>query len=100
MTDQPTTVVNIRTDDYDVYIGRANRFKGLKKSIWANPFSIPKDGTREEVIEKYRAYLLNQPDLLIQLPELRGKRLGCWCFPEACHGDVLAELADMEVGYE
>jgi hypothetical protein len=28
------------------------------------------------------------------LPELRGKRLVCYCHPLPCHGDVLAELAD------
>lgn len=27
------------------------------------------------------------------LPELKG-RLGCWCKPEACHGDVLVELLE------
>jgi hypothetical protein len=35
--------------------------------------------------------------LMAQLPsELKGKKLGCWCKPNACHGDVLAELADDE----
>src|SRR5690348_583804 len=89
-----TTVVNVRTDEYDVYIGRANGRKGLKASIWANPYVIGRDGTREQVIEKYRTYLLERPDLLARLPELTGKRLGCWCVPEACHGQVLARLAD------
>jgi hypothetical protein len=28
------------------------------------------------------------------VPELRGRTLACWCAPELCHGDVLAELAD------
>ena len=23
---------------------------------------------------------------------LKGKKLGCWCKPECCHGDVLVEL--------
>jgi hypothetical protein len=23
-----------------------------------------------------------------------GKKLGCWCRPKACHGDVLIELAE------
>jgi hypothetical protein len=33
--------------------------------------------------------------LMTQLAtELKGKVLGCWCKPDACHGDVLAELAD------
>ena len=36
------------------------------------------DGTREEVIEKYRAWLLEQPEgLMAALPELRGKDLAC-----------------------
>jgi hypothetical protein len=29
--------------------------------------------------------------------QLRGKALGCWCASEPCHGDVLAEQADVEV---
>jgi hypothetical protein len=64
----------------------------MKGSIWGNPFHIGKDGTREEVIEKYRQYILSKPELLAQLESLRGKTLGCWCSPQACHGDVLVEL--------
>jgi hypothetical protein len=26
--------------------------------------------------------------------ELRGLDLVCWCAPEACHGDVLLEIAN------
>lgn len=74
---------------YDVYIGRPTK--------WGNPFKIGRDGTREQVIEKYRAWLLQQPELMAALPELRGKVLGCWCHPQACHGDVLAELANRDV---
>ena len=73
---------------------RANLRKGLKASVWVNPFQIGRDGTRNEVIAKYRAYLQTRPDLLGRLDELRGKRLACWCAPESCHGDVLAELAE------
>lgn len=81
-----TRVVHFKREPYDVYIGRP--------SIWGNPFSIGKDGTRTEVIEKYRAYILSNPALLKQLSELRGKTLGCWCKPHACHGDVLVELLE------
>ena len=88
-----TTVVHVR-DGYDIYIGRANGRAKLKASKWGNPFRIGRDGTREEVIAKYRAWIQTQPDLLAQVHELRGKRIGCWCSPEACHGDVLAELAE------
>jgi hypothetical protein len=91
--DQPTTVVHCRREPYDVYIGRRmNRF-GLPQSRWANPYPLAM-GTREQVIEAYRRHLLASPELLAALPELRGMRLGCWCKPLACHGDVLAELAD------
>ncbi len=37
---------------------------------------------------------LANPALREKLPELKGKILGCWCAPEACHGDILAELAN------
>lgn len=88
-----TTVVHIR-DGYDVYIGRANGRARLKGSIWANPFHIGRDGTREDVIAKYRAWIMEQPALLAQVGTLKGKRLGCFCSPQQCHGDVLTELAE------
>jgi hypothetical protein len=77
-------VVNIRTSSYDVYIGRGSK--------WGNPYHIGKDGNRKEVIEKYRQYILKKPELLENLHELKGKRLGCYCAPLPCHGDVLIEL--------
>jgi len=57
---------------------------------------IGRDGTRNEVIAKYRAWIVEQPALMAALPELRGKVLGCWCVPLVCHGHVLAELANEE----
>ncbi|MFF2053745.1 DUF4326 domain-containing protein [Leifsonia sp. NPDC058194] len=77
----PIRVVNKRKETYDVYIGRG--------SIWGNPFVIGRDGDRAEVIRKYEAYLASRPELIARLPELRGKRIGCFCAPQACHGDVL-----------
>ena len=77
-------VVNLRREEHEVYIGRGSK--------WGNPFKIGKDGTRAEVIEKYLYYILAQPHLLEALHELEGKRLGCYCKPLACHGDVLIEL--------
>jgi hypothetical protein len=102
-----TTVVNLRgrrrenggqAPEGVVYIGRAMHRGGwrLPASKWANPFKIGRDGTREEVITKYREHVLLSPELLAALPELRGKVLGCWCAPLPCHGAVLAELADGE----
>lgn len=72
----------------------------MKASPFANPFKIGKDGSREEVIEKYRAWLLANPYLLSELGTLRGKALACWCKEPGkdipCHADVLAEFADRE----
>ena len=79
------TVVH-RSQPYDVYIGRPSK--------WGNPFIMGVDGTREEVIEKYRQWILQKPDLLKDLHQLKGKTLGCWCKPNACHGDVLIELLE------
>lgn len=92
---ETTTVVNVRYNPYDIYIGRGSA--GRRSSVWGNPFHIGKDGSREEVIAKYRVYLLSRPDLLARLPELRGKRLGCFCKPLLCHGDVLLDLLKKEV---
>ena len=82
----PTRVVHCKQARYDVYIGRPSK--------WGNPFFIPEYGSRAFVIQRYRDWIQTRPELLAALGEIRGKVLGCWCKPEACHGDVLAELAD------
>lgn len=82
-------VVNIKNDEYDIYIGR-NSVYGDEK--WGNPFEIGKDGTRKEVIKLYKDWLWQQPDLLIDLMSLDGKVLGCHCKPKSCHGDVIVEV--------
>jgi Domain of unknown function (DUF4326) len=97
-----TTVVNLRGHRDDpsfadvVYVGRAAYRGGwqLAASPLANPFRPGPDGSRAEVVAKYREYLLGRPDLLALLPALRGQRLGCWCAPQPCHAMVIAELAD------
>ena len=87
-----TRVVHCKKEAFDVYIGRP--------SVWGNPFEIGRDGIREEVIQKYRCWITQQPGLMEQLPMLRGKVLGCWCSPKGCHGDVLAELADYGIQHQ
>lgn len=103
-----TTVVNLagHRDDPDfadvVYVGRALSRGGwrLRASPLACPYRVGRDGTRAEVVARYRVYLLGRPDLLALLPELRGRRIGCWCAPRTCHADVIAELADAGAGAE
>lgn len=75
-----------RRDAHDVYIGRPSK--------WGNPFVIGRDGTREQVIAAYEMWIKTQPHLMAALHELKGKRLGCFCAPLACHGEVLVRLAN------
>lgn len=63
-----------------------------RASEWGNPFVIGPDGSREQVVSKYRTYLKNNAALMGKLHTLEGKRLGCICHPLPCHGDVLVEV--------
>lgn len=82
-----TRVVNLRKEDYDVYIGRPGK--------WGNPFTIGEDGDRAQVIAKFRYWIKHEGIYLLRdLASLQGKRLGCYCAPLPCHGDVYVELIE------
>lgn len=82
-----TRVINRRVEKEDVYIGRGSPF--------GNRYRIGVDGTREEVIDKYREdfryRIQNEPRFSDQVIKLVGFKLGCYCKPLACHGDVIVE---------
>jgi len=82
-----TTIHNKYKEQYDVYIGRP--------SVFGNPFQIGKDGDRQQVVEKYKNYFYNKIHMdeifKNQVLTLKGKRLGCFCKPHACHGDIICE---------
>ena len=70
-----------------VYIGRPSK--------WGNRYEIDFDGTREEVLKKYREWFLAQPKLIEEcIKELRDKDLVCYCAPKKCHGDLLLAIAN------
>jgi len=88
----------------NVYIGRARvifidgvRYP-FEDSIWANPHKITETQSREQVLKLYHEYieekLKSNPELVKELIKLDGKKLGCWCKPECCHGDILVELIE------
>lgn len=110
------TVVRIRrqggqvVQDCDVYIGR-EQTQGdwdLSRSIWANPFKVKECKNVHEACSAYESHVRKSPELMKKLPELRGRRLGCWCERKKkcstcsknaadcghyqCHGDVLVKL--------
>lgn len=103
-----TTVVRIRrkngkvVQDCDVYIGRGMYMGGWKlpKSKWANPFKIDRKMEKRagalHAVDRYKKWIVSRPELMKSIHELKGKRLGCWCHPFPCHGDVLAELANTQ----
>ena len=69
-----------------------------RRTKWGNPFRIGEDGSRDEVIARYRAHLwrhIQAGDVTLEeLAELDGCWLACWCEPLLCHGDVLARAAE------
>lgn len=89
-------------DKNNIYIGRKgvifinNKRFPEQSSNFANPFKIGKDGSRDEVIEKYKKYIMerleNDKSLVKELLSMKNKNLGCWCHPDKCHGDVLLEI--------
>lgn len=87
-------VVHCKREPFDVYVGRPGP--------WGNPFSHNdseraqfKVATREEAIAKFEEWFRAQPELVQRAKTLlKGKVLGCWCHPKACHADVLARIAN------
>lgn len=89
-----TNVVNLRAAKYDVYIGRPG--KG-QTSIWGNPARVGIDGTQGECVQLFenlmRKRIKENPDYWLgELKKLKGKTLGCFCKPRACHGDIIVKL--------
>lgn len=98
-------VVDIRQDPDAIYIGRAMPLFGLSASALANPFRLSKEQPRDEqqqaILGSYRRWLwkeiksrqgaaynelLRLRSLLLSGEEVK---LGCWCAPKSCHGDVV-----------
>lgn len=84
-----TSLVNVSKESADVYIGRP--------SIFGNPYTIGKDGDRKQVIEKYRSWFYNKLKndwFHTKVLELKDKKLGCWCSPLECHGNVIIDYLE------
>jgi len=63
-------VVGRQSSEHQVCVGRPSK--------WGNPFVIGRDGSRGDVIARYRAWIVAQSDLMGSLDELRGRDLICW----------------------
>ena len=67
-----------------------------RNSDWGNPFEMPNDGDRDTVCDSYEIFFPRKFSLHNRLDELKGKVLGCWCYPQRCHGDYLTSKINEE----
>ena len=98
-----TTIVNMRDrPDLRRRLEQRGEVDGLvridRRTRWGNPWIVGRDGSRAEVIERYRRDLWRRiragEIALEELADLDTKILCCWCRPALpCHGDVLALAA-------
>lgn len=101
-----TKVVHCKKELYDIYIGRPKLGQPWN---FGNPFEIGEDGDREQCIYYYFIWLTTGENrgninatkerrewILKNLFTLKNKILGCWCKPNACHGDILIKLLNKD----
>jgi len=102
-----TTVVNINADmEYDVYIGRGSLFgnpyrigwwyKKIKNGIECRSISFSGSIkiTRKISVQLYQEWFykrIKYKNFKLAVLKLKGKRLGCFCWPLLCHGYVIAD---------
>lgn len=99
-----TIIVNIRNEKCDVKICRLpnNTIPDPPKNgCFGNPFflkNINDNEEREEVLKKYRKYFYERiekdEEFRKAILTLKGKKLGCFCAPKLCHGNVIKEYLD------
>jgi Domain of unknown function (DUF4326)/ParB-like nuclease domain len=96
-----TVVANKRSDQRLIRWAMENgKFMPIDRGTqWGNPFVVDSndednDGDRDTVCESFNVYFDLKPSLQKKVPSLHGKVLGCWCYPERCHGNRLCEEAN------
>ena len=99
-----TVVVNLWRENYDVYIGRIGHGQ---EGYFGNPHPLgrrcplcARQHTREDCLDAYRVYFLarvaDDPEFRARVLALQGTRLGCFCRPQRCHGDIIVAWLDEE----
>lgn len=97
-----TKVINIHSGEkYDTYIGRGGR---NSDGYYGNPHIIgfckicQRHHDRKDAIETFRQEFISrinrEEDFKKLVESLRGKTLGCFCKPDACHGDIYVDYLE------
>lgn len=95
-----TTVVNLRKEPYEVYIGRAGKgqsgyFGNPVRIGYACPLCAEVHLDGGSTLPCFRKYFYSRlerdAEFQARVEALRGRVLGCFCKPKPCHGDVLAQ---------
>jgi len=96
MKNGETVVLNMNTNFHAMKWAKDNnRFQQIDRwSDWGNPFLIGGDGNRDTVCESFKVYFNLKLELNQKVKQLKGKALGCHCYPLRCHGEHLKQLAD------
>jgi hypothetical protein len=100
-----TELVNQReTDEYDVDIGRSDYGESHMENTevgepgWlGNPYKKEKYGRAECILRFMDAFerrIAEDEEFRNEVEKLQGKRLGCWCVPQACHGEVIVNYLE------
>jgi Domain of unknown function (DUF4326) len=62
---------------------------------FGNPFRMGNRISREQAVKSFQKYFTERiekdSEFKRRVLALKGKRLGCFCKPKACHGDVIAD---------
>lgn len=95
-----TVVANLHQDTDRALLAwarKAERFERIdRNSDWGNPFELGPDGDRDTVCDSFEIYFGRKYSLHDRVLGLQGKVLGCWCYPQRCHGDHLIALLNQE----
>lgn len=89
-------VVNLRkTSEYDVYVGRAGHGQD---GYFGSPFLLEPCEERGSTLLRYKKYfderIKNDEEFKRRIMKLAGKRIACFCKPNACHADIIAQYVN------
>jgi hypothetical protein len=101
---EQTPVVHCKKDEYDVYIGRGNDKTAMHdnpigtKGWLGNPYTLlhhDRDESIRMFTEDFLQRIRHDADFADAVASISGETLGCWCSPKPCHGEVIAQVADL-----